>query len=116
MPLIPQPDSFSMTPWHCAVAVDIHGNFKTGHIATWKSTHEVVYRDGRAYFFREKSPLFEWDSEVEFEHLYGGGIIVHNKGGASQTKSALSNSDKMKAATLAVLNRRLTFRGFSQTT
>lgn len=116
MPLIPQPDSFSMTPWHCAVAVDIHSNFKTGHIATWKSTHEVVCRDGRAYFFREKSPLFKWDAEVEFEHLYGGGIIVHNKGGASQTKSALSNSDKMKAATLAVLNRKLTFRGFSQTT
>lgn len=112
MPLIPQPDSFSMTPWHCAVAVDVHGNFKTGHITTWKDTHDIVYRDGRPYFFREKSPLYKWDAQVDFEHLYGGGIIVHNKGGETQTRSAFSDSDKMKAATLAILQGNLTFKGF----
>lgn len=101
-----------MTPWHCAVAVDVYGNFKTGHVATWRSTHDAVYRDGRPYFFREKSHLFQWEAEVDFEHLYGGGITIHNKGGVSQTRSALSNSDKMKAATLAILQGNLSFKGF----
>ncbi|KAF6793734.1 glutamyl-tRNA(Gln) amidotransferase [Colletotrichum sojae] len=112
MPLIPQPDSFSMTPWHCAVAVDTRGRFKTGHLAAWRDTHELVLKDGKPYFFRERSPLYSWDANVEFEHLYGGGLVVHNAGGVEQTKSSLSDSDKRKAGALAVLQGKIVFRGF----
>ncbi|TDZ27410.1 Spore wall maturation protein DIT1 [Colletotrichum spinosum] len=112
LPLIPQPDSFSMTPWHCAVAVDVHGNFKTGHVGVWRDTHELVYRNGQPYFFREKSNLYSWDAQVEFEHLYGGGLVVHSAAGVYQSKRNLSDSDRLKAATLAVLQGRLAFRGF----
>ncbi|TDZ26084.1 Spore wall maturation protein DIT1 [Colletotrichum orbiculare MAFF 240422] len=75
------PDSFSMTPWHCAVAVDVHGNFKTGHVGVWRDTHELVHRNGQPYFFREKSDLYSWDAQVEFEHLYRGGLVVHSAAG-----------------------------------
>ncbi|KAF4824966.1 Spore wall maturation protein DIT1 [Colletotrichum siamense] len=105
-------DTFSMTPWHCAVAVDVEGNFRTGHLPTWRDTHELVYRNGLPYFFRERSTLYSWDAKVDFEHVYGGGIVIHNVGGAEQTKASLSVSDQKKAASLAVLQGRILFRGF----
>ncbi|KAM5367387.1 hypothetical protein ACJZ2D_010032 [Fusarium nematophilum] len=112
MPLIPQPDSFSMTPWHCAVAVDIYGNFKTSHVAALKNTHELVHRHGRSYFFRERSKLWEWDAEVEFAHLYGRGLVVHNVAGPGQRDTPLSDADKEKLACLAVTQGRLILKGF----
>ncbi|EQB44842.1 hypothetical protein CGLO_16367 [Colletotrichum gloeosporioides Cg-14] len=112
MPLIPQSDTFSMTPWHCAVAVDVEGNFRTGHLPTWRDTHELVYRNGLPYFFRERSTLYSWNAKVDFEHMYGGGLVVHNVGGSEQTKASLSVSDQKKAASLAVLQGRILFRGF----
>ncbi|EFQ34127.1 pyoverdine/dityrosine biosynthesis protein [Colletotrichum graminicola] len=110
--LIPSPDSESMTPWHCSVAVDICGTFRTGHVTAWKDTHELVYKDGRPYHFRERSPLYEWDAKVEFEHLYEGGLIVHNTKGSEQTKQSLSASDKNKAVSLALLQGKIIFQGF----
>lgn len=114
MPLIPQPDSFSMTPWHCAVAVDTHGNFKTAHAGDLRRTHDLVCgrRSGKPYFFRERSPLYQWEAKVEFEHLYGGGLIVHNAGGPGQTKQSLSEADREKLSSLALLQKSIRIRGF----
>ncbi|KAH7125938.1 Pyoverdine/dityrosine biosynthesis protein-domain-containing protein [Dactylonectria macrodidyma] len=112
MPLIPQPDSFSMTPWHCAVAVDVSGNFKTAHVATLRNTHELVYKDGHAHFFRQRSSLWEFDAKVEFEHLYCGGLVVRNASGREQSKKSLSDSDKEKLASLAVSCGKIIVKGF----
>ncbi|WQF89193.1 Putative isocyanide synthase/Spore wall maturation protein DIT1 [Colletotrichum destructivum] len=112
MALIPQPDSFSMTPWHCTVAVDVHGNFKVGHVSVFRDTHELVYKDGRPYFFRQKSPLYSWDAKVEFEHLYGGGLVIHNAGGPGQTRDSLSKSDKRKLASITLLQGTVRCEGF----
>ncbi|KAK1959861.1 pyoverdine/dityrosine biosynthesis protein [Colletotrichum sublineola] len=110
--LIPSPDPVSMTPWHCVVAVDVYGAFRTGHAATWKNTHDLVYKDGRPYYFRERSPLYNWDAKVEFEHCYNGGLVVHNAGGAEQTKESLSAADKEKAVSLALLQGKIVLQGF----
>ncbi|KAK2030350.1 pyoverdine/dityrosine biosynthesis protein [Colletotrichum zoysiae] len=110
--LIPSPGSVSMTPWHCAVAVDIYGNFRTGHVIVWRETHDLICKDGRPYYFRERSPLYNWDAQVEFEHLYKGGLVVHNVGGADQTQKSLSAADKEKAVTLAFLQGKLVLQGF----
>ncbi|KAK1993539.1 pyoverdine/dityrosine biosynthesis protein [Colletotrichum falcatum] len=110
--LIPSPDPVSMTPWHCTVAVDVYGVFRTGHAAVWKETHDLVYKDGRPYYFRERSPLYSWDVKVEFEHCYKGGLIVHNAGGADQTKASLSAADKEKAVSLALLQGKVVLQGF----
>lgn len=113
MPLIPQPDSVSMTPWHCAVAVDIHGNFKTSHAGALRNTYDIVYKNGRSYFFRERSPLYAWDARVEFEHLYGRGLVIHNMEGVAQKEESLSDSDRKKLASLTVLQGgRVTLKGF----
>jgi hypothetical protein len=132
MPLIPQADSFSMTPWHCAVAVDARGRFSTAHAADLRDNYELVRSrdDGRPYFFREKTPLFDWDADVEFEHLYGGGVVVHNNSGSGNNSASdeegaaageeskdtadkvLSDSDKEKLVALAVLQGKIVLEGF----
>jgi hypothetical protein len=58
-----------MTPWHCAVAVDVHGKFTTRHAAVLWENHDLVFKNGQSYFFRERS---SWDVKMEFTHLYGG--------------------------------------------
>ncbi|KAJ3492685.1 hypothetical protein NLG97_g5216 [Lecanicillium saksenae] len=112
MPLIPQPNSFSMTPWHCAVAVDTHGNFRTAHVGELRQTHDVVLKDGHPYFFRERSPLYSWATKVEFQHLYGGGLIIRNASGANLSRESLSDSDKEKLAALKALQRKVMLMGF----
>ncbi|KAJ6785699.1 hypothetical protein PWT90_00992 [Aphanocladium album] len=112
MPLIPQPNSFSMTPWHCAVAVDTHGNFRTAHVGELRQTHDVVLKDGHPYLFRERSPLYSWITKVEFQHLYGGGLIIRNASGANLSRESLSDSDKEKLATLKALQRKVMLMGF----
>lgn len=92
-----------MTPWHCAVAVDVYGNFKTAHAGDLRKTHDLVYKNGKPYFFRERSPLYQWDAKVEFEHLYGGGLIIHNAGGPDQTEQSLSAADQAKLDALSQL-------------
>ena len=110
MPMIPQPDSFSMTPWHCAVAVDVNGKFKTAHAGVLRETHDLVLKGGVPYCFRERSSLYSWDAKVEFTHLYGGGMIVRNVGGNS--KEPLSDADQEKLAKLRSLQGNVTLEGF----
>ncbi len=94
------------------VVVDEHGKFRTTHVAGLRRTHDLVYKHGRPYYFRTRSPLYQFEAKVEFEHLYGGGLIVHNAGGAGQTKSSLTDSDKDKIASLAVLQGNVQLKGF----
>ncbi|KAH7309635.1 Pyoverdine/dityrosine biosynthesis protein-domain-containing protein [Stachybotrys elegans] len=112
MPLIPQPDSVSMTPWHCAVAVDVKGNFKTAHAEDLREDYDVAYKDGRPYCFRERSSLYNWDAKVEFDYLYGRGLLVRNAGGPEQTSDSLSAGDRDKMATLLTLQGKVVMEGF----
>ena len=84
IPLVPQrgEDGWPRTPWHCAIAVGVGGAYKTVHAQDLQSSHNLIYRDGRPYFFREKSPLYDWEEDVvEFEHLYPQGLVARAKVG-----------------------------------
>ncbi|EED22840.1 pyoverdine/dityrosine biosynthesis protein, putative [Talaromyces stipitatus ATCC 10500] len=131
-PLIPQPNSFSMSPWHSTVAVTRNGTFITAH----KSQHReddkytLVYRDDQPYYFREKSDLFEWkSSNVEFEHHYKQHLVIRDKSvqkeecfcidcsngsvsdGNHSTSQAgeLSEADLDKLAKLTILHKSVKF-------
>ncbi|KAF4455336.1 Pyoverdine dityrosine biosynthesis [Fusarium albosuccineum] len=112
MPLIPQPNSFSMTPWHCAVAVNVKGHFKTAHVAALRDSHELIYKNEQAYFFRERSDLWEFDAKVEFEHFYGGGLVVRKASGEEPSRESLSDSDKEKLASIAISCGKVVVKGF----
>ncbi|KAI0411732.1 Pyoverdine/dityrosine biosynthesis protein-domain-containing protein, partial [Xylaria grammica] len=80
--LIPNPQergSVGLMPWRSVVAVDSDGSYRTVYPDQIRDTHELIYKDGQPYFFREKSELFDWNDsglQVTFEHLYPGGIII----------------------------------------
>lgn len=83
IPLVPQrgEDGWPRTPWHCAITVGVDGSYKTVHAQDLQNSHHLIYRNGRPYFFREKSPLYDWEEDVvEFEHLYPQGLLARAKG------------------------------------
>lgn len=41
-PLVPQPDHFSMTPWHCCIAVTHKGEFKTAHAVSLREEYDLI--------------------------------------------------------------------------
>ncbi|CAG7979198.1 unnamed protein product [Penicillium olsonii] len=96
-PLIPQKDSFSMSPWHCSVAVLVNGKFITAHKSSHRQNFDLIEKNGQPYFFRESSPLFKWDAIVDFEHLYGQNLVVR-----MQKNCEPSDSDLDKLALLAI--------------
>lgn len=78
--LIPQArGALGFTPWHASVAVGIDGVYRTTHAEDVRDTHDLIYKNGQPYYFREKSEIFDWSSDglsVEFEHLYPCGVII----------------------------------------
>lgn len=78
--LIPQiRGMLGYTPWHSCVAVGLDGSYRTVHAEDVRETHDLVYKNGQSYLFREKSSLFDWAADglaVKFEHLYPSGLII----------------------------------------
>ncbi|KAL9595341.1 MAG: hypothetical protein Q9219_006495 [cf. Caloplaca sp. 3 TL-2023] len=117
VPLIPPPAGGQlMTPWHSSVAVGVDGTFRTVHAANVRETHDLIYQDGRPYYFREKSPLFDFgDLKVEFEHLYPGGLIIRPAAGTG-TAPSFKEVDVKKVRKLAEIQSPVVLRGFADTT
>ena len=117
VPLVPHPSGrFSMTPWHCSVAVGIDGQYRTAHAMDLRETHDLIYKDGRPYLYRERSNLFDWAGmAVEFEHLYPCGLIVRP---TEQLKGQLSlrDIDMGKLRKLTENQSPVILRGFADTT
>ena len=81
VPLIPngQTAGIGHTPWHSSIAVGADGSYCATHADQVRNTHDLIFKDGRPYCFRERSELFDWGSdglEVIFEHLYPCGLII----------------------------------------
>ncbi|KAL2698648.1 hypothetical protein AAEP93_010036 [Penicillium crustosum] len=105
-PLIPQKNSFSMSPWHCSIAVTITGEFVTAHQSTHRQKFDLIKKDGQPYFFRERSPLFDWDTSVDFEHQYGQHLVIRVQ---KQIGQELSDLDLDKMALLAIQQKSVSF-------
>ncbi|EAW14838.1 isocyanide synthase xanB [Aspergillus clavatus NRRL 1] len=78
--LIPQTrGALGYTPWHASVAVGLDGTYRTVHAEDVRETHDLIYKNGQPYYFREKSKAFDWTEDglcVKFEHLYPCGLII----------------------------------------
>ena len=115
--LIPQKGgNFGHTPWHSSVAVGIDGSFSTVHASDVRETHDLIYRDGKPYYFREKSDMYDWGTiMVEFEHLYPSGLIIRPSNSVI-TAPSLKDVDMTKVRRLAELQSPVVCRGFADTT
>ncbi|KAJ5498343.1 Pyoverdine biosynthesis [Penicillium expansum] len=105
-PLIPQKNSFSMSPWHCSVAVTTAGEFITAHQSAHRQKFDLIKKDGQPYLFRESSPLFDWDARVNFEHHYGQNLVIIAQ---KKIDQQLSDSDLDKLALLAIRHKSVSF-------
>lgn len=95
-----------MSPWHCSVAVTTAGEFITAHQSAHRQRFDLIKKDGQPYFFRENSPLFDWDTRVDFEHHYGQNLVIRAQ---KQTDHELSDSDLDKLALLAIQHKSVSF-------
>lgn len=111
IPLIPQASgAFPKSPWHCSVAVGTDGSYTTVHSKDVRESHVPVFRDGRPYFFREKSELYDWaEGRAELQHLYPSGLLVR----ANQDEQTLHEADLEKLRDLAALQSSVVVQGFA---
>ena len=111
--MIPQKlGKLGRTPWHSVIRVGLDGSWTTGHAEDFYNTHDLICRDGRPYYFREKSDLYDWgDLKVEFEHLYPCGLIIRPVEGHPSARDI----PMQKVRQLSVGMSPVVLRGFSDT-
>jgi alpha-ketoglutarate-dependent taurine dioxygenase len=57
--------------------VGTDGSYKVVHASDVRYTHDLIYKNGQPYCFREKSELFDWGSlNAKFEYLYPCGLVI----------------------------------------
>lgn len=118
--LIPQKrGALGFTPWHASVAVGVDGSFRTVHAEDVRDTHDLVYKNGQPYFFRERSDLFDWTANgvtVKFEHLYPCGLIIRPADvDDSRAPPSIADIPMDKVRKLSHHLSPIVLRGFSQT-
>ncbi|CZR41595.1 uncharacterized protein FPRO_11184 [Fusarium proliferatum ET1] len=111
--LIPQPSGkFGATPWHSSIALSLDGSLETGHAEDFAETHELIYLNGRPYYYREKSELFDWGGiKVEFEPMYPCGLIIRPADGPLSARHIPMGKVKQLSINLSPI----VLRGFSDT-
>lgn len=66
-----------MTPWHCSVAVTTQGEFRTTHAQAVRGHYNLIEQDGRPYYFRQKSEIFDdWAGKADIQFFYPRGVRV----------------------------------------
>lgn len=82
IPLVVQGSGdFPRSPWHSSVAVAADGSYRTVHKRDVAATHDLVHggRHGRPYYYREKSPLWDWldeDADMVCEPRYRNRMVI----------------------------------------
>ncbi|KAJ6079945.1 hypothetical protein N7467_009698 [Penicillium canescens] len=102
IPLLRQGDLFGDMPWHASVVVLSNGEIMTGKSREFRRLYEVVMKHGRPYYFRERSPMYEWSADVVFQHDYAG-LIVKNP---HQRPQVLGRDDRLRLARLIVCQKK----------
>ncbi|KAI1324201.1 Clavaminate synthase-like protein [Xylariaceae sp. FL0255] len=113
--LLPQNNQIPMTPWHGAIVRGVDGSVSMTHALSVPAvTHDVVYKDGRPSYFRERSDVFSWPGmDLTFEYLYPCGIMIKPTNPASGY--TLSSVDMQKVRILAETSSPIVLRGFANT-
>jgi alpha-ketoglutarate-dependent taurine dioxygenase len=121
MALVPQDRGvIGYTPWHSTVAVELDGSYRIVHASEVRDTHELVYVNGRPYYYRAKSDLFDWKADgldVTFEPQYPTGLFIRpanvSEAGAGPS---LCNVPMQKVRQLSHTFSPVVLRGFRETT
>ncbi|KAL4926432.1 Pyoverdine/dityrosine biosynthesis protein-domain-containing protein [Aspergillus undulatus] len=120
IPLIPngQTTGIGHTPWHSCIAVGADGSYRATHADRVRDTHDLIYKGGHAYCFRERSELFDWKDdglEVTFEHLYPCGLIIRPVVNDDQEAPSIRRIPMRKVRKLSANMSPVILRGFGDT-
>ncbi|KAJ2998446.1 hypothetical protein NUW58_g319 [Xylaria curta] len=74
--IIQESGDFPRSPWHSSLALAVNGSYSTVHSKDVAESHDLITRDGRGYYFREKSDLWDQDDEIVYEPRYPNQLIV----------------------------------------
>ncbi|KAL2167580.1 hypothetical protein VTG60DRAFT_1091 [Thermothelomyces hinnuleus] len=101
-PLIVQGDgNFPRSPWHSSLAIAKDGTYSTIHSKDVRDTHDLILKDGRGYYFREKSDQWDFeDDEIVLEPRYRNRMIVRPARAEWHGVKTLSESQLQKLAAL----------------
>jgi pyoverdine/dityrosine biosynthesis protein Dit1 len=104
-PLIITSDgNFPRSPWHSSLAVAVDGSYSTVHSKDVRETHDLVFRDGRGYYFREKSDVWDFeDPDVVLEPRFPNRMLIRPARAELHGVKELSAAqlDKLAALTAA---------------
>jgi hypothetical protein len=98
-------------PWHTSNLVCANGDIETADAKKLRNlgrqSCELITRNGKPYYFRERSELYEdWELDVEFQHDYTGLLMENPHSGVVQ----LGKEDQLKLGHLVVAYRNKTVR------
>lgn len=112
--LLPTETAFT-TPWHCSIAFTKEGNVITGPRRDFDTnpTFELVYENGRPSYYRERTELLYWSSQITCEPLYPCGLMIRPAAGPKTM--SIEDVDAAKLRALAELNSPVVLRGFART-
>ncbi|QKX57701.1 uncharacterized protein TRUGW13939_04819 [Talaromyces rugulosus] len=100
-PLVPQGSnkaSMFRVPWMSSIAVNVAGECQSVFSADVRDTHDLIYKNDKPWCYRERHPLFQFDSDnVVLEHIYPRGLAIIN---LSAKTSVMSAADVEKAREL----------------
>ncbi|KAL2158727.1 hypothetical protein VTH06DRAFT_4209 [Thermothelomyces fergusii] len=102
VPLILQADgNFPRSPWHSSLAIAKDGSYSTIHAKDVRETHDLIFKDGRGYYFREKSEQWDFeDEEIVLEPRYRNRMVVRPAKAELYGTKTLSESQLQKLAAL----------------
>jgi hypothetical protein len=98
--------------WQNVAVIKLDGSIAVQHNETVdESTHELVHRYGRPYFWREIEPAMRWGDAVEvtFDHMFPFGLLVRP---APRTTISWSDVPMDKMRVLASRYSLVLARGF----
>jgi alpha-ketoglutarate-dependent taurine dioxygenase len=113
--VIPQYDKCAMTPWHSSLVRALDGSVAMCHaLKVPAKTHDLIMEGGCPWYFRERSELFNWSTDVQFKYLYPCGILIRPRD--LHAKVSFHNIHMQKVRTLAEKCSPIVLRGFMDTT
>jgi hypothetical protein len=113
--LMPTNTSFT-TPWHSSIAFNLDGTSTTSHHATFDEDekYELVYKNDRPYFYREKTDLLDWgEHKITCDPIYPTGLMIRPAEGPG--KVTIEDIPSAKWRALSEYNSPTVLRGFGKT-
>ncbi|RGP61409.1 pyoverdine dityrosine biosynthesis [Fusarium longipes] len=100
-PLVPQGGSQASVfrvPWMSSISVNKAGEFESVYSGDVRDTHDLVFKDGQPWCYRERSDLFNFvGKDIVLDHIYPRGLLVTSEAGKESVTMADEDVERVKS-------------------